>query len=121
MGMRSHTRNLVAWKPSAGPADRYGAPRFMPVTRPRRVRWWIRTGAMFSVVGIRRLARLMRARWRPMFLIAGATLTVIGVVVPGSMVFVPGVLVLLFVVLKGNGAPSHCQSAAQMTGVRWRG
>lgn len=121
MRTRSHGRNLVTWKPSAGPADRYGASRFMSFTRHRRIRWWIRTGALFAVVGIRRLALTVRARWRPMFLITGAILTVVGVVLPSSMAFVPGLLVLLFVLLKGNGAASHCQAAAQMTGARWRG
>ena len=44
-------------------AGRYGAP---PFTRRRRIRRWIRTGALLTVVGLRPLARAVRARWRPL-------------------------------------------------------
>jgi hypothetical protein len=43
---------------------------------------------------VRRLARTVRARWRPLFLVTGALLMVVGVVLPGTMAFVPGMLVL---------------------------
>lgn len=35
MRLRAHRRNLVSWSPSAGPADRYDAPR---LARARRIR-----------------------------------------------------------------------------------
>jgi len=92
MRRRSHRRNLVVWSQSAGSAGRYGAP---PFTRRRRIRRWIRTGALLTVVGLMPLARAVRARWRP--LLAGAVLTVAGVMWldgPGGMVLLPGLWLL---------------------------
>ena len=93
MRPRSHRRNLVVWSQTAGSAGRYGAP---PFTRRRRIRRWIRTGALLTVVGLMPLARAVRARWRP--LLAGAALTVAGVMWldgPGGMVLLPGLWLLL--------------------------
>jgi hypothetical protein len=69
MRLRTHRRNLVAWSPSAGPADRYGAPR--------------------------RLAHAVRSRWRP--LLAGGVLTVAGLMLRSGAwgaVIVPGIWLL---------------------------
>ena len=93
MRLRSHRRNLVVWSQSAGSVGRYGAP---PFTRRRRIRRWIRTGALLTVVGLMPLARAVRARWRP--LLAGGVLTVVGVMWldgPGGMVLLPGLWLLL--------------------------
>ena len=93
MRRRSHRRNLVVRSQSAGSAGRYGAP---PFTRRRRIRRWIRTGALLTVVGLMPLARAVRARWRPV--LAGAVLTVVGVVWldgPGGMVLLPGLWLLV--------------------------
>jgi hypothetical protein len=93
MRLRSHRRNLVVWNQSAGSAGRHGAP---PFTRRRRIRRWIRTGALLTVVGLMPLARAVRARWRP--LLAGGVLTVAGVMWldgPGGMVLLPGLWLLL--------------------------
>jgi len=92
MRRRSHRRTLVVWSQSAGSAGRYGVP---PLTRRSRFRRWIRTGALLTVVGLRPLARAVRARWRP--LLAGAVLTVAGVLWldgPGGMVLLPGLWLL---------------------------
>jgi len=100
MRLRPHRRNLVVWSPSAGPAGRYGAPRFTRLARTRRIRRWIRTGALLAVIGLMRLARAVRTRWRP--LLAGMVLTVVGVMLrsgTGSVVFFPGVLFLLSALL----------------------
>src|SRR5215831_10188235 len=75
MQMRAFHWNLVAWNPSAGPADPYGAPRFA------------------------HLAWTARARWRPVCLVAGAFLMVIGLMLPIAVVFIAGVLVV------GSSAP----------------
>ena len=93
MRLRPHQRNLMIRSSSVGPAGRYGAP---PFTRTKPIRRWIRTGALLTVVGLRPLARAVRARWRP--LLAGAVLTVIGVIWldgPGGMVLLPGLWFLL--------------------------
>jgi hypothetical protein len=70
MRMRSLRWNLVAWQPSAGPADPFGAPRLAHFA------WAIRT------------------RWRPIFLVTGALLMLAGLVLPSAVVFVAGMLVL---------------------------
>ena len=93
MRLRSHRRNLVVWSQSAGSAGRHGA---RPFTRRRRIRRWIRTGALLTVIRLMPLARAVRARWRP--LLAGGVLTVAGVMWldgPGGMVLLPGLWLLL--------------------------
>ena len=70
MKIRSLRWNLVVWKPSAGPADPFGAPRFT------------------------HMAWAIRARWRPVSLIAGALLMFLGLMVPSTIAFVAGMLVV---------------------------
>ena len=70
MRIRSLRWNLVVWKPSAGPADPFGAPRFTHVA------WAI------------------RARWRLIFLATGALLLVLGLMLPSTIAFIAGMLVL---------------------------
>ena len=120
MRMRPRRRNLVVWNPSLGVADRYGTPNFPRITLTRRFQWWLRTGALLSVIGIRRLARIVRSRWRPVFLVSGGLLIVVGFELSSSAVFVPGLLVLLVGLLKGNGA-SDGRSAVQITAAHWHG
>jgi hypothetical protein len=74
MRLRSHRRNLVVWSQAASPVGRSGAP---PFTRTRRIRRWIRTGALLTIVGLMPLARAGRARW--WLLLPVAVLTVVGV------------------------------------------
>src|ERR1700749_564366 len=109
MGMRSHRRSAMVWSSPGGRADRHGLPTF------RRIRWWFRTGALLAVIGITRLARGMRARWRSVFYVTGAGLIVVGVVLPSGAALVSGILVMLIALLKG-AEPNHCRAAAQMTG-----
>src|ERR1700757_381792 len=93
MRLRSRRRNLVVWSQSAGSVGRCGAP---PFTWRRRIRRWIRTGVLLTVVGRRPLARAVRARWRPV--LAGGGLTGGGVMWldgPGGMVLLPGLWLLL--------------------------
>jgi hypothetical protein len=95
MRLRAYRRNLVVWSPSVGSADRYGAPRLARLARTRRIRWWIRTGALLMIIGLIRLARVVRPRWRP--LLAGGVLTGFGVVaaVVWGLVLLPGLLFLV--------------------------
>jgi len=118
MRMRSHSRSPKIWSPSGGRADRYGLPTVTRLARFRRIRWWFRTGVLLAVIGITRLARGMRARWRSVFLVAGALLAIIGVTLSSAAAFVPGLLVLL-VGLAGGAGRSHCRTADQMTGAHW--
>jgi hypothetical protein len=96
MDIRSLRWNLVVWNPSLGPADPYGAPRFTHLT------WAV------------------RARWRPITLVAGVLLAVLGVTLPSSGAFLAGLLVLLFGLLRGPSR-SHCRAADQMATAYWHG
>jgi hypothetical protein len=48
----------------------------------------------------------------------GALLTVVGIVLPSGMTLVPGMLVLLFALLKGAGA-SDCRAVTPLTATHW--
>ena len=61
-------------------------------------------GATATVAGIVRFARAVRTRWRVIFLLVGAVLTVVGVLLASGAVLIPGVLLLLFALLYGIGA-----------------
>ena len=87
MKTRSLLWNLVAWKPSAGPADPFGAPRFTHVA------WAI------------------RARWRLIFLATGALLLVLGLMLPSTIAFIAGMLVLG---LSAQDARSYRHTAAMV-------
>jgi hypothetical protein len=78
MRLRADRRNLVTWSVSVGPAGRYQAPGFTRLARTRRIRRCVRIGALLTVIGLMRLARGVRSRWRP--LLAGGVLTVVGVI-----------------------------------------
>ena len=95
MRLRAHRRSLVVWSPSNRSADRYGTPRFTRLARTRRIRRWIHTGALLMIIGLMRLARAARPRWRP--LLAGGVLTGFGVVaaVVWGLVLLPGLLFLV--------------------------
>jgi cell division protein FtsX len=67
-----------------------------------------------------RIARAVRTRWRAMFLVTGAVLTLLGVVLASGAVLISGVLLLLFALLYGVGS-SGCTSADQLAGWPWRG
>ena len=95
MRLRAHRRSLVVWSPSNRSADRYGTPRFTRLARTRRIHRWIHTGALLMIIGVMRLARAARPRWRP--LLVGGVLTGFGVVaaVVWGLVLLPGLLFLL--------------------------
>ena len=88
MRLRSHRRNLVVWSQAASSVGRSGAP---PFTRIRRIRRWIRTGALLTIVGLMSLARAGRVRW--WFLLPVGVLTVVGVMLHAFV----GVVLLVLV------------------------
>ena len=95
MRLRRHRRNLVVWSQSAGPVGRYGAPRFTASSRPRRIRRFLRTGVLLTILSLMPLAIGVRARWR--MVLPGVVLTVVGVVYRGDpvgVVLLPGLLLL---------------------------
>ena len=98
MRLRPHRRTRVVWRSHAGP-DRHGLPWVTQVARPRRIRWWIRTGALLTIIGLMRLARAVQADWR---LPAGVVLTAVGVMLRSSavgVVMIPGLLFLVVAIL----------------------
>ena len=98
MRLRPHRRSLVMWSSSAAPPGRYGTPRFTQPARSRRIRRWIRNGALLAVIGVIRLVITARGRW----LLAGGVLTVVGVMLrngAGSVALLPGLMFLLFALL----------------------
>jgi hypothetical protein len=95
MILRRHRRNLVVWSQSAGPVGRYGAPRFTAPSRTRRIRRFLRTGVLLTILGLMPLATAVRARWR--MVLPGVVLTVAGVMYradPVGVVLLPGLLLL---------------------------
>lgn len=100
MRLRAHQRGRAAWTASAGPAHPYGAPGLARLARTRRLRRWVRTGALLAAIGLMRLARAVRPRWLP--LAAGSVLTAAGLMLRDgawSMILLPGFLLLLSVPL----------------------
>ncbi|HEY3954597.1 MAG TPA: hypothetical protein VGM53_14580 [Streptosporangiaceae bacterium] len=79
----------------ATPPARYACPPFdQPACAPR-IRWWIRTGAVLSVIGLVRLARAVRTRWP---LLTGCALTAAGIMLRGNaagVILLPGLVLLL--------------------------
>ena len=73
-----------------------------------------RAGAMI------RFARAVRGRRRALFLVTGAVLTVLGIVLASAAVLLPGILLVLFALLHGIGS-SGCTSADLLAGWPWRG
>ena len=118
MMLRPRRGNLVIWSSSGVPGD--GSWAWRPA-RPRRIRWWLRTGALLALVGVVRLARTVRIRWEPVSLVAGVTLTVIGFEVPAASVAFPlGLLVLVVALLRGIATKGR--AAAQAADCwQWRG
>jgi hypothetical protein len=118
MRLRPRRGYLVVWSSSGSPGGGSWARR---PSRPRRIRWWLRTSTLLALLGVVRLARAMRVHGELVFLVIGGLLMVIGFVLPAaSVAFFPGMLVLLIALLKGiktkGRAPSPAADCWQ-----WRG
>ena len=83
-------------------AGEYGALTRTRPTRIRRIRRQLRIGALLTVIGVLRFARAIRARWEPVFLLAGVLLMAGGYFLPVIGLFFPGLLVITVTQLKGN-------------------
>ncbi len=82
------------WSSSAGPP---GVPVRRRIRRSQRrvLRRRIRTGALIAIIGLVRLARVVRARPGLAFLLTGALLSMAGNMLPSGIVFIAGMLVFL--------------------------
>ena len=95
----------MVWSSTTGPAGWHGvgrhgvgwhgAPAFARPARTTRIRRLIRIGALYAVIGLIRFARAVCARRHGRLLLAGAVLTVAGIVLPSGMAVIAGMLILL--------------------------
>jgi len=117
MRLRPRRRNLVVWNSTAAAAARFGAGWRRGGARPartRRIRWWLRTGALLLIFGVLRLGRTARACWEPVCLLAGSLIALTGFVHPaGGGIFMLGVLVLIVTLLKGLSAQQRRRDPAR--------
>lgn len=96
MILRRRRRSVVLCSQSASSGSRHGPAPVTPHARPRRIRRWLRTGVLLTIVGLRPLAIEVRLRWRPV--LAGVVLTVAGVIYrrdPAGVILLPGLLFLV--------------------------
>lgn len=102
MSLRPRRQNIVIWSSSAVPVSTSGdLRRSTRPSRVRRIRWWLRTGALLMIIGMLRLARTTRACWEPVSLLAGLLLTTAGLMMPAVGPFLLGLLVLIVTLLRG--------------------
>jgi hypothetical protein len=87
MRLRSRRGNLLLPNPA-------GQPGVTRQARPLRIRRRLSTGALLSVIGMRRFARTAHTRWQPVFLVTGALALVIGLMLRSSVAVVLGLLVM---------------------------
>jgi hypothetical protein len=102
MRLRPHRRILVVWSPRAIAAGKHASLTRPRPTRIRRIPRRLRIGALLTVIGVLRFARAVRARWEPLFLVAGVLLIAGGYFLPVIGLFFPGLLVVTVTLLKGN-------------------
>jgi hypothetical protein len=97
MRLRPHRRNLVVWNQSASLTGRHEIPFFTRLGHARPFLRSIRVGALLPAVGLMLVERALQTRWPPV--LAGAVLTVIGVILrggPGGAVLLPGLVFLAY-------------------------
>lgn len=94
MRRRSRRRAVVVWS-SSRPTPRHGAQWAARAPRGARIRWWLRTGVLLTLIGVMRLAGTVKARSRLALSVAGTAITVAGISVPSGAVLISGLLVLL--------------------------
>ena len=99
-------------------AGEYGALTRTRPTRIRRIRRQLRIGALLTVIGVLRFARAIRARWEPVFLLAGVLLMAGGYFLPVIGLFFPGLLVITVTLLKGNSDRWRGTRPTRPTGTR---
>jgi hypothetical protein len=95
MRLRVHPRNPVVWSSYGSPAGQGGGPWPTRPTRNRPVRRFIRTSALFAVLGLMRFAGGAWPRGR--LVLAGGLLTMAGIVLrsqPAGVVLLPGLLLI---------------------------
>jgi hypothetical protein len=77
MRPRRYRRNLVVWSSSVGPADRYGTPPFARTKRRGRVRRFVHTGVLLTIIGLMSAVHVTRHRRKLLTLLVLTALPVI--------------------------------------------
>ena len=114
MRLRPHRRTMVVWSSSSGRTVRHAVQQMTRSARPGRIRWWLRTGALLTIIGAIRLAQTVRTYPRPAISLAGMVITVIGASLPSEAVLVSGfgvLLLALFMPSEPASAPARPSSA----------
>jgi hypothetical protein len=93
--LRSRRRTVVVWSSSSGRVAGRGVQRITQPVHARRIPWWLRTGALLTIIGVMLLARTVRTHLRPAISLTGTAITVTGISLPSGAVIVSGILVLL--------------------------
>ena len=115
MRLRPHRRNLVVWNQSADSAGRYNISPFTPFAVTRRIRAAARAAALLPVILLMQLERALQGRGR--VVLAGAVLTVTGLVVrggPGGMVLLPGMMFLLYAPFMPGNPDAGCKKRLKL-------
>jgi hypothetical protein len=85
----------------------------------------MRTGALLAIIGVLRLARIMRSRWRISLGLGGVLLEVLGHTVctgpTRGAADLLGLVVVLVAVLKSDGPAEARRAALPQTAWRWHG
>jgi hypothetical protein len=95
MSLPPHRRTVVVWSSSSGRTARHRVQEIARSTRPGRIRWWLRTGALLMIIGVMRLARTAAKYPRPALSLAGTVITVIGISLRSEPVLISGFAVLM--------------------------
>ena len=119
---RSRRRNLILLSTRAVPAS--GVRQTAWLARRRRFRF-MRTGALLTVIGVMRLARTARARWRISLVLGGVLLEVLGHCVFSGPVRgtadLLGLVLVTVAVLKSAGSADTPRPAVPQAAWRWHG
>jgi len=119
---RSRRRNLILLSTRPVPAS--GVQQTARLARRRRFRF-MRTGALLTVIGLMRLVRVARVRWRISLGLCGVLLEVLG----HSAFSGPargaadllGLVVVTVAVLKSAGSAEASRPAVPQVAWRWQG
>ena len=104
MVLRARRRNVVMWTSSAGLTGRHRITMFPRLARAGRMRRLAHTGGLLMLIGLRRMRRGLRLRWR--LVLAGGVFTVAGVLLRNGafgLVLLPGILFLYSALLVEAG------------------
>ena len=123
MRLRRRRRAMVVWSSSSGRAARHGAQERTRSARPGRIRWWLRTGALLTIIGVMRTGRTARKYPRPALSLAGTVIAAIGISLPSKAVLISGFLVCLLALFmpsepKASRPCSRRLSPTRITGGR---